>query len=515
MNVLVSATSLFLFFIALINFISANENEEYLRFPPNFLLGAASSAYQVEGAWNVSDKGESVWDYVCHSGKGYIHNNDTGDVSSDAYHKYKEDVAILKDIGFNSYRFSVSWPRVLPSGFTNKISADGIAYYKSLVSELVAKNIEPILTIYHWDHPQALEEAGGWLNPKMVDWFGEYARVIFRELGPQVKFFITINEPIILCTNAYAAEVMAPMKYRLRGISEYTCIEHMLKAHARAYRIYQEEFKAAQGGLVGANIQVMNSFPKDPKDTEIVDQSFHFNAGLFLDPVYRGDYSEHVKTTVARKSREQGYEWSRLAELGAEWKEYIKGTSDFLTLNHYTSRMIERGDWGPVPSHINDQGLKETIDLFWPTSNSPWLRDVPQGFGNVLRKLSNTYGNPTIYVAENGVSDASLFDDVNRIRYFQGYVREMLLAIHRDGVNVKGYMIWSFLDSFEWRPAYSQRFGIVHVDFSSPHRNRTLKRSAHWWKHVIKRGSLDLTVVRRLPSNSNHACYSFESGACA
>ena len=200
----------------------AEDKDEYLKFPPNFLFGAATAAYQVEGAWNVSDKGESTWDRYVHDGTGRVYNNDTGDVATNSYYQYKEDIAILKKLGFNSYRFSVSWTRILPTGFSNNISKDGVQYYHNVINELIANNIEPILTIYHWDHPQVFEDMGGWTNGEIVDWFGDFARVVFREYGSKVKKFIPINEPIAVCKNGYSLGIHAPGK-KLYMDSANTC----------------------------------------------------------------------------------------------------------------------------------------------------------------------------------------------------------------------------------------------------------------------------------------------------
>ncbi|KAG7204724.1 hypothetical protein KM043_005138 [Ampulex compressa] len=494
MNNAVTTVSICLLLLCSASGELVEEKEGYLRFPPNFLIGAATSSYQIEGAWNVSDKGESSWDRFTHAQKGRIFGDQNGDVACDSYHKFREDVAILKSIGLKAYRFSISWPRVLPTGFSNQISSDGVAYYKALVDELVANDIQPLATLYHWDHPQMIEEAGGWLNPQMVDWFGDYARVIFQELGHKVKMFITINEPQVLCTNSYVSGKHAPGKKNLHGIGEYMCAQNILKAHARAYHIYQDEFKKQHHGSVGLNVNSMVFYPKHAGDTTSAEIAFQFTTGWLLNPIYNGDYPAIMKTMISDMSRGQGYSWSRLPKLEPEWIEYIKGTSDFLALNHYTSMLIEPGFTGPVPSIENDSGLSKSQDPSWKGSNSTWLKVVPKGFGDILRTLANKYRNPTIYITENGVSDATELCDVDRIQYFQGYVKEMLLAINRDGVNVKGYLLWSLLDNFEWARGYSERFGIVHVDFKDPSRKRTLKKSAHWWKRVIENGKLDTTT---------------------
>ncbi|CAK9825195.1 Myrosinase 1 [Anthophora retusa] len=471
---------------------STEQDEKYLQFPPKFLLGVATAAYQIEGAWNVSDKGESTWDRYTHLQNGRVYNNDTGDVAANSYYKYKEDVALIKQLGFNTYRFSVSWPRILPTGFANSISTDGISYYHNLIDELLANNIEPILTLYHWDHPQVLEDAGGWLNSEIVDWFGDYARIVFEQYAPKVKKFIPINEPSAVCKNGYSIGIHAPGK-TLHGFGEYLCIHNVIKAHARAYRIYESEFKEQYKGEVGFLLNLLGYMPRSADDEYAAEVSFQFNIGWTMHPIYseEGDYPPIMKNLVSNKSLKQGYLRSRLPTFTPEWINYTRGASDFLAINHYTTRLVTNGSMGRIPSHENDQGIVEVVDSFWKGSASEWLKVVPEGFRYILQQLSKYYGNPPMYITENGVSDYGTLDDDDRIFYFREYLKQMLLAIHVDGVNVKGYMVWSLLDNFEWDKGYNEHFGIVSVDFNDPERPRTLKKSASWWKKVIAARRID------------------------
>ncbi|XP_078037292.1 myrosinase 1-like [Augochlora pura] len=496
-------SSVLLFLVISANGEFAEENEEYLRFPANFLLGAATAAYQIEGAWNVSDKGESVWDRFCHLKGGRIFNNETGDVAANSYYQYKEDVALLKKLGVDSYRISLSWPRILPTGFPNKVSRDGVKYYNDLIDEILANGIEPLVTIYHWDHPQVLEEFGGWLNSEMVNWFGDYARVVFREFGSKAKRFVPINEPTAMCKNGYFNGQHAPGK-KLPGFGEYLCTHNMLKAHATAYRIYENEFKASQNGEVGFLLDLFGFLPKTPGDTESVDIAYAFNAGWTLNPIFGeyGDYPEIMKIKVAEKSKQQGYKRSRLPEFSSWWINNIKGSADFLAVNHYTSRLVEPGDSKLIPSYDNDQGVVYDSDPSWKTAASSWLKVVPEGFRDMLRKLAK-YGNPPLYVTENGFSDFGTVNDTARIDYFRAYLKEMLLAIHVDGIDIRGYYAWSFLDNFEWERGYSERFGIVSVDFNDPKRPRTEKESARWWKNIIATRKLDSKRVTKINSAAN------------
>ncbi|XP_015182011.1 PREDICTED: myrosinase 1-like [Polistes dominula] len=477
----------------------SEENEEYLRFPSNFLLGAATAAYQIEGAWNVSDKGESIWDRFTHEGNDRIVKNETGDVACDSYHKFREDISLLKQVGADAYRFSLSWPRILPNGFSNKVSKDGIKYYHNLIDELLANDIEPIVTLYHWDLPQILEDAGGWLNPLVIDWFVDYARIAFKEYAPKVKKFITLNEPSDNCIHVYAMGIHAPGKLSLHGIGEYICADNMLKAHARVYRMYQNEFKNTYNGSLGINVHSRNFYPKHENDSESAKIAFQFAIGWILHPIYseKGDYPDLMKRMIAIKSQQQGYLRSRLPELDAYWINYIRGTSDFIAINHYTSVRVEQGNVELEPSFYNDQGLIRDQDPTWEGTISVWLKIIPEGFGIILRKLAAEYNNPPMYITENGVSGQNTPDDDHRVTYFEKYLKEMLICIHRDKVNIKGYLVWSFLDSLEWERGYGEPFGIVYVNFTDPERKRTLKKSAHWWQKVIKYRSL------KIPTHEN------------
>ncbi|KAK9296110.1 hypothetical protein QLX08_009782 [Tetragonisca angustula] len=468
------------------------DEEKHLRFPPNFVFGAATAAYQIEGAWNVSGKGESTWDRLVHEHPDRIYNGDTGDVAANSYYQYKEDVAILKKLGFKSYRFSISWPRILPTGFANKINAEGIQYYHNLIDELKDNGIEPMLTLYHWDHPQVLEDMGGWLNDEMVYWFGDYASIIFREYGSKVKKFVTINEPKAICKNGYSLGIHAPGK-RLSGLGEYMCIHNVLKSHAVAYRIYDSEFRSKFHGEVGVLVDVMAYMPENFEFDAAAETAFQFNIGWTMHPIFskEGDYPPAMKQLVANRSKAEGFVKSRLPVFDEYWVNFIRGSADFLAVNHYTSRLVVSGTMGQIPSHEHDQGVREIIDSFWKSSASNWLKVVPVGFRYILVQLAKNYGNPPMYITENGVSDLGTLNDDDRIYYYREYLKQMLIAIYEDGVDIRGYYLWSLLDNFEWNAGYRERFGIVFVDYEDPNRQRMLKKSASWWQQVIAAGKIE------------------------
>ncbi|XP_054009123.1 myrosinase 1-like, partial [Hylaeus anthracinus] len=320
--------------------------------------------------------------------------------------------------------------------------------------------------------------------------------ILYREYGDKVKRFIPINEAHSVCIDGYSTGVNAPGK-KLHGIGEYLCIHNSIKAHARAYRIYEKEFKPTQHGEVGFMYNLPTPIPKNSSDILSAVVGFEFVAGWTLHPIYakNGDYPEIMKEMIAAKSKQQGYARSRLPEFEPEWIDYIRGASDFLAVNHYTSKLMEPGESGSVPSYENDAGLVASYKPSWAKTASDWLRVAPEGFRYLLRHLATKYGNPPIYITENGYSDTGTNHDWERIQYYRDYLEQMLLAMYVDGVNVKGYYLWSLLDNFEWQRGYSERFGIVSVDFSDQNRTRTLKQSALWWQQVTAERKLPLSII--------------------
>lgn len=462
--------------------------EQYLKIPPNFYFGVSTASYQIEGGWNASDKGVNVWDWWTHEKPSAISDRSNGDVACDSYHKYKEDVALLKDLGVNHYRISLSWSRILPNGFANVVSKSGIQYYKNLLDDLKTAGIEPMVTLYHFDHPHILEELGGWTNELMATWFADYASVVFRELGDRVKIWMTVNEPNILCNGAYQDGNNAPGK-NMSGVGPYLCVHNMIKAHAKAYHIYNDEFRQSQKGKIGTVFPCGSNYPIYANDTESADISFQYECGWVGHTIFtdEGDYPAVMKERIAENSKLEGYSKSRLPEFTKEEIDYIRGTADFLGLNHYSSLMVE-----PAPKLSNtpwhkDIGIITSYNASWPHTASDWLRVVPQGLGDVLRKLKSEYNNLPIYITENGYPDrGTSLMDTKRIEYFHDYLREMLIAVNRDGCNVQGYSAWSFLDSFEWNKGYTEQFGMIRIDFTSQNRTRTPKLSYSWYKELLR-----------------------------
>lgn len=471
------------------------ENKIY-EIPEDLIIGFASASYQIEGGWNDDGKGENIWDRYTHSNPGLIRDKGNGDIACDSYHKYEEDVQLIKNAGGKIYRFSLSWSRILPTGFSNNVNGKGIEYYNKLIDELIKNGIEPMITLFHWDLPQPLQELGGWTNPLLADYFADYAKVAFENFGDRVKKWITFNEPLEFCLFGYGMDVFAPAM-KMSGVADYLAAHTVLKAHAKAYHLYDDEYRPSQEGEIGITLSVNWKEAKSPDFCEDMDASnnlMQFEVGWFAHPIFseKGDYPEILKKKVAENSKKEGFSRSRLPEFDDFWINYIKGTSDFFGVNHYTTSLATHGELSsrhPKISFHRDHGVITSRDDSWSRGNE-WLSVVPWGFRKALNWVKNQYNNPVIYITENGYSDDQEHDDNDRINYYQAYLNEMLKAIHEDGCKIKIYTAWTLMDDFEWRDGYTQKFGLHYVDFSDPSRKRVPKKSVKYFQYIIRERKL-------------------------
>lgn len=458
-------------------------------FPSDFAWAAATASYQVEGAWNEDGKGLNIWDVFSHQ-HGTIDNGDTGDVADDSYHKYKEDVQLLKTLGVTHYRFSISWSRVLPTGLiSGGVNQPGVQYYQNLIQELRQNHIEPMVTLYHWDLPDALMAFGGWLNPTSADWFRDYADFCFKTFGGNVTTWITFNEPFVFTVNGYGASTMAPGLYGI-GTYVYTAAHNVIRGHAKAYRTYQATYKALQGGKVGITLNVRWSIPtsQSQSDLDAQQRDLQFSFGWFAHPIFQnGDYPAVMRSIIDRKSRDVNMS-SRLPTFTADEKTNISGSADFMGVNYYTSQYVTAQTHPAYPPSVyTDSDVKTWPDPSWPTTGSTWLRPYPPGLRACLKWLSQEYNNVSIFITENGVSDRNgTLEDQHRINYMRDHIDELLKSIRLDGVNVRGYTAWSLMDNFEWARGFSEKFGMYWVNFTDPSRPRVPKASARWYAQVIK-----------------------------
>ncbi|XP_059049864.1 lactase/phlorizin hydrolase-like [Achroia grisella] len=475
-----------------------NAHQDVRRFPDGFLFGTATASYQVEGAWDADGKTENIWDHLTHTEPCAIKDCSNGDIAANSYNFYKRDVEMMRELGLDFYRFSLSWTRILSSSFPDKINEAGVEYYNNLINEMLKYNIEPMVTLYHWDLPQKLQELGGWTNPHIVDWFGDYARTAFNLFGDRVKYWITMNEPREICYQGYGSDTMAP-RLNIQGIAEYMCAKNLLVAHARAYHIYDQEFRAIQNGIIGLTISAGYSAPASDSEEDIIaaKDSSLFEWGIYAYPIYSetGDFPPVMKKRIAAKSAEQGFRRSRLPEFSPEEIKYVHGSSDFFGLNHYTSSYVYRNasvESVESPSFYDDLGTGGFILDEWEDSASSWLKVVPWGLYELLKQIKEDYNNPPVYITENGFSTYVGLDDDKRISYYRQYLDAVLDAID-EGCNVQVYTAWSLLDNFEWMQGYSERFGLYEVDYDSPERTRTPRKSAFVYKEIVRTRTLDFS----------------------
>lgn len=458
-------------------------------FPKNFLFGTATSAYQIEGAYKTDGRNLSIWDVFSNTPNKtrYSHN---GNIACDHYHRYKEDVSIISNLGFKVYRFSISWSRILPNGRL-PLNPKGVEFYNNLINELLKKNIIPFVTLFHWDLPQTLQdEYNGFISPKIVKDFENYAELCFKLFGDRVKHWITFNEPFITSSSGYYEGTNPPQRCRDRkrckegsDLEIYLATHYQILSHAKASDIYKKKYRNIQKGVIGISLNCdwNEPYSNKPQDQASIYRYLDFQLGWFAHPIYFGDYPSIMKTRVG----------NRLPNFTKEESDLLKDSSDFLGLNHYTSRYMREGI-DPTPGYNQDKFVIASVEneqgkpigkLQYPR----WLYSYPEGIRKLINYTYQTYKTP-IYITENGVAeedknDRNLKDDF-RIEYYRSYIREMYKAINKDKADVRGYMAWSLLDNFEWNDGYTVRFGINYVDYSN--QRRFQKNSALWWKSFLQ-----------------------------
>ena len=435
------------------------------EFPSGFLWGAATSAYQIEGSPLADGAGPSIWHRFSRVA-GAIHNGDTGDVAADHYRRYRDDVKLMRDLGLQAYRFSVAWARVMPNG-TGKVNAAGLDFYERLVDLLLENGIEPMLTLYHWDLPVALDERGGWLNGDIANWFADYASVLYRKLDGRVKKWVTLNEPWVVSDGGYLNGTLAPGHC---SRSEAPVVSHhLLRAHGTAVQAYRADGRHEIGVVV--NLEPKYAASTSPADRAAVERAHAYMNRQYLDPIFLGSYPTQLPEIF-------GDAWPKWPQADMA---LIRQPIDFLGFNYYT-RNVTCAD--------EDAPLLRASAVRQPARHSETGWEVfPQGMTDTLVWLRDRYGNPPVYITENGAAfadpatvDGDTLDDPLRVDYLEQHLRAIDISIGQ-GCDVRGYMVWSLLDNLEWAHGFSKRFGIVHVDFAT--QKRTLKASARFYAQVI------------------------------
>ncbi|KAL4708545.1 hypothetical protein ACJJTC_014153 [Scirpophaga incertulas] len=442
----------------------------------------------------IIGKGESIWDHYFHHHPEVVEDGRNGDIASDSYNLYQRDVEMLRELGVDHYRFSIAWSRILPTGLVNDVNEKGVQYYENLIEKLLKYNIEPVVTLYHMDLPQYLQDMGGWVNPLSVDWFEDYARIIFDKFANRVKYWVTINQPCNICIDGYGSTHVAPALGK-SGVADYVCMKNILLAHAKAYRLYEKDYKSKYNGLVGIALFMSwaDAVNNKTENMEAVDTYREFRLGMYMDPIWStdGDFPKKVKDIVAKKSREQGFSRSRLPELTAKEKKLVKGSADFLGVNHYTTFLVERSKkQHPTPSFADDVNVDISHDKNWKVSKSSWLASVPYGLYRICLYINLKYNYPKMFITEHGWSTGPGLGDQSRVDNMSKYMNALLIALE-DGTDLIGYTAWSLMDNVEWTAGTSERFGLYEVNFESDAKTRTARLSAFFYKHLIEKRTVD------------------------
>jgi beta-glucosidase len=454
-----------------------------VRFPEGFLWGTATASYQVEGAVDEDGRGRSIWDTFSHT-PGKVYRGDTGDIACDQYHRIEEDLDIMASLGLKAYRFSVAWPRIQPEG-SGPANQKGLDYYRKLVDGLRQRSIEPMLTLYHWDLPQALEDRGGWTSRETSERFAEYAGVVYEALADSVSFWITLNEPWVSAWLGYGIGVHAPGHEDVSKALSAT--HHLLLGHGLALETMRSAGHEGNQLGITLNLSAVRPASEDAADAEAARRVDGNANRLYLDPLFRGSYPEDM---LEHYRAESDFDFVRDGDL-----ERISAPIDFFGVNYYFRHtVVDGGQRSELATAMRFSDLNattvlpegvETTAMGWPVE--------ADGLTELLVRLHEEYVDVPIYVTENGravydyVDPEGEVEDEERVSYLDAHFRAAHDAMQQ-GVDLRGYMVWSLLDNFEWAEGYSKRFGIVFVDYGT--QQRTPKMSASWYRDVIERNGL-------------------------
>ncbi|KAG5522451.1 hypothetical protein RHGRI_034586 [Rhododendron griersonianum] len=456
---------------------------------------------EYEGAVKEDGRGPTIWDVFSHT-FGKISDFSNADVTVDQYHRFPEDIQLMKDMGMDAYRLSIAWSRIFPNG-TGEINQAGVDYYNSVIDALLAAGIEPYVAIYHWDLPQALEDRyNGWLDPQIILDFTTYAETCFEKFGDRVKHWTTFNEPHTISTQGYDTGLFAPGRCSIllhlfckagnSATEPYIVGHNVLLAHATVADIYRTKYKQKQHGSLGISLNVIWYEPatNSTEDIEATQRAQDFQLGWFLDPLIFGDYPSSMIDRVG----------SRLPRFTKAESALLKGSLDFVGINHYTTFYAWHNTTNIAGVLLNDTTSDSgaitlpfrNLKPIGPKANAIWLYIVPSGIRKLMNYIKQKYDNPPVIITENGMDDPnspliplkSALKDEKRIKYHNDYLSNLLASIKEDGCNVKGYFVWSLLDNWEWSVGFGSRFGLYFVDYHDKLK-RYPKDSVKWFKTFL------------------------------
>lgn len=444
-------------------------------FPDDFTWGAATASYQIEGAYNEDGKGKSIWDRFTHE-RGNIKNNDTGDIACNHYHEYKKDIELMKKLGLDSYRFSISWPRILPKG-KGKINQQGLDFYRRLIDELLQAEISPAVTLYHWDLPQVLQDNDGWVNRDTVKYYNEYAHIMFKKLGDVVPLWITHNEPFVasFVGNLFGEHAPGYTNFQLA----LQVAHNLLVSHGLAVKTFRE---SGCKGEIGITLNLTPTHPnsESKKDKQAVKFCNGFINDWFLQPLFKGQYPAQLHQFYKNNFGNFNIKTGDMEKINQE--------IDFLGINYYTRAVVKYNSKEQLNyREVKPEGRQYT-DMDWEI--------YPEGLYEILKYVNQNYTDIPLYITENGAAFADQISkdgkphDQNRINYLKEHFKSAYRAL-TDGIPLKGYFVWSLMDNFEWAFGYSKRFGLIYIDYAN-NQKRILKDSARWYKEVIKKNGIEI-----------------------
>jgi len=448
--------------------------EKIAKFPHGFIWGTATAAYQIEGAWSEDGKGESIWDRFCRI-PGKVQNGDRGDIACDHYHRYRDDIKLMKTLSLNAYRFSIAWPRIFPQG-KGRINQRGLDFYERVVDELLDAGIEPFVTLYHWDLPQALQEEGGWATRDTVGYFKDYAAQVSQRLGNRVHYWITHNEPWVTSFAGHHSGILAPGIKSLPTALKVS--HHLLLSHGEAVAVLRDNGDEKTRLGITLNLSPAHPASENKEDGEAAKRFDGYLNRWFLDPIYKGSYPGDMMSVYGDKA----------PKIQAQDLERISAKIDFLGVNYYSRQVIK------ADAKEDFLGLKpvKPADTEYTEMDS---EIYPAGLYEILKRIHNDYDAPLIYITENGAAFSDKIDkngqvnDKSRIKYLKSHFLQAHKAIE-DGVKLSGYFVWSLMDNFEWALGYSKRFGLIYVDY--PTQKRIIKASGWMYKKVIEKNGVEI-----------------------
>lgn len=453
-------------------------------------LGVSTSSFQIEGGLRTDGKGEDVWQELVEKHPELIEDKSSPEDGPNSYYFFDKDLAILKELKVNFYRFSMSWARILPTGDVSSLNKAAIKYYNDVINKLTANGIHPVVTINHFDLPTELQKIGGFTNPLFVKYAEAFADLLFKTFGDKVHMWVTFNEPSLYCDFSYGSGVHAPL-INASSVGTYLCGDTILKAHANIYHLYKEKYFEKQMGIVGIAL-FSNYYYSERNDTALVNRALEFEMGWFANPIFNktGGYPDIMNRTISANSAKEGRLWSRLPELTPYWINRIRGSADFLGYNYYSAQYVKPGN-----SKIsNNPSWRDDVNL--TMTNFPYCKpnvmfcSVPKGLEDMLRWIKKRYDNVPVLILENGFADDGRIDDFERTAYIKDHLQAVLNAMN-DDCNVVGYSAWSLMDSFEWLSGYTLKMGLYSVNLTSPQKERIPKLSGKYYKKVIETRKLD------------------------